>query len=56
MAWTGTEMIVWGGGDANTDLADGAAYDPATNSWRKRSHPPRFRLDSGSQSCGRDKR
>jgi hypothetical protein len=25
--WIDTEMIVWGGGDARTDLADGAAYN-----------------------------
>ena len=35
--WTGTELIVWGGdGDvqANTALGDGAAYDPAADTWR----------------------
>jgi hypothetical protein len=35
--WTGTEMIVWGGGarDASGRLiASGAAYDPAERSWR----------------------
>jgi N-acetylneuraminic acid mutarotase len=38
--WTGTEMIVWGGGALpNPDLldhtaADGAAYDPAADTWR----------------------
>ena len=31
--WTGTEMIVWGGEtDGGTMLADGAAYNPATDS------------------------
>jgi hypothetical protein len=43
------KLIVWGGEDANgTWLADGAAYDPAANSWAAipagglaaRSHPP----------------
>ncbi len=37
MVWTGTEVIVWGGrtaDDAEQPLADGAAFDPATNSWR----------------------
>lgn len=31
--WTGTEMIVWGGKGA-TAKKDGAAYDPAKNTWR----------------------
>lgn len=31
--WTGTEMVVWGGGSTST-LADGAAYDPARDAWR----------------------
>lgn len=41
-AWTGTELIVWGGwatrgAAANFEFfaaADGAAYDPATDAWR----------------------
>lgn len=32
--WTGTEMIVWGGEIPGEQFADGAAYDPATDSWR----------------------
>lgn len=32
--WTGTEMIVWGGGNFRQSLDDGAAYGPATDSWR----------------------
>jgi len=37
--WTGQEMLVWGGlahdGDGQpTDRDDGAAYDPATDTWR----------------------
>ncbi len=31
--WTGTEMIVWGGGYDNTVLNTGGRYDPATDSW-----------------------
>jgi N-acetylneuraminic acid mutarotase len=27
-------MIVWGGGDFRQSLDDGAAYDPATDTWR----------------------
>jgi hypothetical protein len=39
-AWTGREMLVWGGtrparaGRSEVALADGAAYQPATRSWR----------------------
>jgi Galactose oxidase, central domain len=38
--WTGTEMLVWGGtrpargGRSEVALADGAAYRPATRTWR----------------------
>src|SRR5688500_1312217 len=33
-AWTGTELIVWGGvTDDTTALASGARYDPATDRW-----------------------
>jgi N-acetylneuraminic acid mutarotase len=31
--WTGHEMIVWGGADADGPNGDGARYDPATDSW-----------------------
>ncbi|HEX4823296.1 MAG TPA: kelch repeat-containing protein [Candidatus Polarisedimenticolaceae bacterium] len=31
--WTGTRMIVWGGGEGSVDLRTGARYDPATDSW-----------------------
>ena len=33
-AWTGTEMVVWGGVNEEGFLADGAAYDPARDRWR----------------------
>jgi hypothetical protein len=34
--WTGSVVVVWGGGDAaaTTDLATGSRYDPTTNSWQ----------------------
>ena len=35
--WTGREMIIWGGvsrQDTVTPVAEGAAYDPATDAWR----------------------
>ena len=31
--WTGTRMIIWGGGQGGTVLADGATYDPAADAW-----------------------
>jgi len=31
--WTGTKMMVWGGFTGTADLADGAEYDPSTDSW-----------------------
>lgn len=33
--WTGSVMVVWGGGDAanNNDYATGSRFDPATNTW-----------------------
>lgn len=47
--WTGTELLVWGGqncagAECPTDgaprLADGAAYNPSTNKWRKMARSP----------------
>ena len=35
VAWTGTQMIGWGGGCCGDNIDDGAAYRPRTNSWRK---------------------
>ncbi len=32
--WTGTEVIIWGGRVGNMALLDGAAYNPATDTWR----------------------
>jgi N-acetylneuraminic acid mutarotase len=34
--WTGTVVVVWGGGDAGgtTDFQTGGVYDPAANSWK----------------------
>src|SRR5262249_55419665 len=31
--WTGSEMIVWGGGDSSADVNTGGRYDPGTDSW-----------------------
>lgn len=40
MAWTGTELIVWGGQGAAELFADGAAYDPVTEHWRPLAPSP----------------
>jgi hypothetical protein len=33
--WTGRELIVWGGVDGRSASADGAAYDPIRDRWRR---------------------
>jgi hypothetical protein len=39
--WTGSEVIVWGGGDRGAPtIAEGAAYDPAVDSWRRIADGP----------------
>jgi N-acetylneuraminic acid mutarotase len=35
--WTGSKMIVWGGGAGSTTVNTGGIYDPATDSWRATS-------------------
>jgi hypothetical protein len=37
--WTGSVVVVWGGGDAagTTDYADGGRYDPASGTWQAMS-------------------
>jgi hypothetical protein len=41
-AWTGEELLVWGGADARQErfFGDGAAYDPETGTWRTLPEPP----------------
>ena len=40
-AWTGSEMLVWGGQkNFREELSDGAAYNPAADSWRRLSMAP----------------
>ncbi len=48
-AWTGKELVVWGGGVCSGDfctsaiaqpVADGAAYDPAADTWRALASSP----------------
>lgn len=43
MAWTGSEVIVWGGNATDGRAVDtGAAYSPETDTWRTISGGPRF--------------
>lgn len=56
-AWTGDRMIVWGGfsGDKSTpEFADGASYDPASDSWTTLPPAPiTGRLDHAAVWTGR---
>ena len=50
--WTGSEMIIWGGGVT----PDGARYDPASDSWIPVSTGvpvPSFRADNAMLWTGR---
>ena len=38
--WTGRELIGWGGGCCGDASADGAAYDPKSDTWRKLARSP----------------
>ncbi len=42
--WTGTEFVIWGGSDgespATSELGDGAAYNPSTDTWRMLADAP----------------
>jgi N-acetylneuraminic acid mutarotase len=41
VVWTGSEMIVWGGGESGDPSNDsGAAYDPSTDTWRRIADAP----------------
>ena len=46
VAWTGRELIGWGGGCCGDVSDDGSAYNPVTNTWRKLAPAP----VSGQQS------
>jgi hypothetical protein len=46
VAWTGHELIGWGGGCCGDASDDGSAYNPETNTWRKLAAAP----VSGQQS------
>lgn len=34
-AWTGRELLVWGGADGGRRYGDGAGYDPERDTWRR---------------------
>jgi hypothetical protein len=40
VAWTGAELLVWGGFNGRARWGDGAAYDPAANTWRRLPKSP----------------
>ncbi len=40
VAWTGRELVSWGGGCCGDASDDGVAFDPATNRWRKLAPSP----------------
>src|SRR5512133_665364 len=40
VAWTGRELIGWGGGCCGDVSDDGSAYNPETNTWRKLAPAP----------------
>lgn len=54
--WTGEEMIVWGGSqsDVSPDVADGAAYNLATDAWRELSPAPALDLNAASRAVMAD--
>src|SRR5436853_129407 len=39
-AWTGNQMLGWGGGCCGDAFSDGVAYSPATNRWRALAPTP----------------
>jgi len=45
-AWTGAELIIWGGWLSDREATDGAAYDPATDTWRLLPPAPLGRGDA----------
>jgi Kelch motif len=55
-AWTGREMLVFGGRDATAAFADGAAFDPTTSTWRKLAIKggPSSRASPGAAWTGRE--
>ena len=40
VAWSGREVLVWGGFNGEARWGDGGAYNPATNRWRRLPKSP----------------
>lgn len=62
-AWTGDELIVWGGydladpddtGSERLERSDGAAYDPATDTWRRIADYPFEQVRASRDNWYRD--
>jgi N-acetylneuraminic acid mutarotase len=53
-AWTGTEMLVWGGTTGNIDFRSGSRYNPASNTWTAipTTNAPSARHDESSVWTG----
>lgn len=53
-AWTGSEWIVWGGanstGGTGSPMANGARYNPGTDTWTPITHPQALRPSGRSQA------
>ena len=54
--WTGKEVVIWGGTvGTNQSFADGAAYNPATDTWRPLPDAPlRGRVGTAQVWTGRE--
>ena len=48
VVWTGTDVIVWGGSQAERNAADGATYSPASGRWRPIVDAPQPRAHHAS--------
>lgn len=48
--WTGAELLVWGGAGEDGRLRDGAAYDPAVDTWQRL--PPSPQPPAGLAAAG----
>ena len=51
IVWTGREAIGWGGGCCGDAWSNGAAYNPATNSWATCARRPRRSICSTSATA-----
>jgi len=53
-AWTGSKLFVWGGQDTTGALADGALYDPSTDTWTMlpTTNAPSARIDAVAVNMG----